>query len=106
MQAGSTGLGKQTLKMRMLKKDEKFKYPPTKPPEGSFCMYMKTYDPVVWNVWIVIEPQDIWPTFRAMLSWKAVAFFVTGAIKGLFSKNGKDSKKQVVEGAARKTVST
>ena len=104
MQAGSTGLGKQTLKMRMLKKDEEFKYPPTKPPEGSFSLYMKTYDPVIWNVWIVIEPQDIWPTFRAMLSWKAISFFVKGAIKGLFS--GKESKQRnkMVEQSARKTV--
>jgi hypothetical protein len=105
MQVGSTGLGKQTLKMRMLKKGETFKYPPTKPPEESFCMYMKTYDPVVWNVWIVIEPQDIWPTFRAMLSWKAVAFFLTGAIKGLFPKKDKEPKKQTIEGTSGKPVS-
>jgi len=105
MQAGSTGLCKQTLKMRMLRKDEKFKYPPTKPPEGSFSLYMKTYDPVIWNVWIVIEPQDIWPTFRAVLSWKAVAFFVTGAIKELFSRKKSEPKNETVEQAARKAVS-
>ena len=105
MQAGSTGLGKQTLKMRMLKKNEKFKYPPTKPPEGSFSLYMKTYDPVIWNVWIVIEPQDIWPTFRAMLSWKAVVFFVTGAVKGLFARKESEPKKETVEQAARKAAS-
>ena len=104
MQAGSTGLGKQTLKMRMLRKDEKFKYPPTKPPEGSFSLYMKTYDPVIWNVWIVIEPQDIWPTFRAVLSWKAMAFFVTGAIKELFSRKKSEPKNETVEQAARKAV--
>lgn len=91
--------------MRMLKKDEKFRYPPTKPPEGSFSLYMKTYDPVVWNVWIVIEPQDIWPTFRAMLSWKAVAFFVTGAIKVLFPKKESEQKNAKFEQAARKAAS-
>ena len=89
----------------MLRKDEKFKYPPTKPPEGSFSLYMKTYDPVIWNVWIVIEPQDIWPTFRAVLSWKAVAFFVTGAIKELFSRKKSEPKNETVEQAARKAVS-
>ena len=66
---------------------------------------MKTYDPVIWNVWIVIEPHDIWPTFRAMLSWKAVVFFVTGAVKGLFARKESEPKKETVEQAARKAAS-
>lgn len=80
MQAGSTGLGKMTLKMRLSDKSLMTKLPPTEPPEGAIVMYCKTHDPVVWNVWIGIEPEDIPSMIRFALNPKILYF----AIKGLF----------------------
>ena len=56
MQCGSTGLGNMALKMNLEDESKMTKLPPTRPPEGSLIMYCKTYDPVVWCVWIGIEP--------------------------------------------------
>ncbi len=82
MQCGSTGLGKMALKMKLATEETMTKLPSTKPPEGSLIMYCKTYDPVIWNVWISIEPEDFWDIIKIALSWKAIKF----GIKALFSK--------------------
>ncbi len=102
MQCGSTGLGNMALKMRLEDESKMTKLPPTRPPEGSLIMYCKTYDPVVWCVWIGIEPEDMGALLRLALKKETLVFVfkslirvVTAGLRGLFSK--KESKEEAVK---------
>lgn len=70
MQAGSTGLGDKTLKFRIkspaIKKEG---MPLTYPKGGAFIvMGCKSYDPVVWNIWVGIERSDLLPMLRLIFT--------------------------------------
>ena len=102
MQCGSTGLGNMALKMRLEDESKMTKLPPTRPPEGSLIMYCKTYDPVVWCVWIGIEPEDMGALLRLVFKKETIVFvfksligIVSNGLKGLFS--GKESKEEPVK---------
>lgn len=102
MQCGSTGLGNMALKMRLAGESQMTKLPPTRPPDGSLIMYCKTYDPVVWNVWIGIEPEDMGALLRLVFKKETLVFIfkslirsLSTGLKGLFS--GKESKEEAVE---------
>ena len=85
MQCGSTGLGNMALKMRIEGESKMTKLPPTRPPEGSLIMYCKTYDPVVWCVWIGIEPEDMGSLLRLVFKKETLAFVLKSLIRGLTS---------------------
>ena len=92
MQCGSTGLGNMALKMRLEDESKMTKLPPTRPPEGSLIMYCKTYDPVVWCVWIGIEPEDMGSLLRLAFQRQTLVFVLrslfrmaTAKFRGLFS---------------------
>ena len=102
MQCGSTGLGNMALKMRLEDESKMTKLPPTRPPEGSLIMYCKTYDPVVWCVWIGIEPEDMGALLRLAFKKETLVFvfrslirIVSSGLKGIFS--GKESKEEAVK---------
>ena len=102
MQCGSTGLGNMALKMRLADESEMTKLPSTRPPEGSLIMYCKTYDPVIWCVWIGIEPEDMGELLRLAFKKETLVFvfkslfsMVSSKLKGLFSK--KESSEQTAE---------
>ena len=102
MQCGSTGLGNMALKMRLTDESQMTKLPPTRPPEGSLIMYCKTYDPVVWCVWIGIEPEDMGRLIRLVFRKETLAFIfrslirsLSSGLKGLFSR--KEGKQEVAE---------
>ena len=106
MQCGSTGLGNMALKMRLEDESKMTKLPPTRPPEGSLIMYCKTYDPVVWCVWIGIEPEDMGALLGLAFKKETLVFvfkslfsLVSSKLRGLFSK--KKSTEEVVEIEAR-----
>lgn len=93
MQCGSTGLGNMALKMRLADESQMTKLPPTRPPEGSLIMYCKTYDPVVWCVWIGIEPDDMGALLRLVFKKETIVFIfrslvrtLSAGLKGLFSR--------------------
>ena len=93
MQCGSTGLGNMALKMRLADESEMTKLPSTRPPEGSLIMYCKTYDPVVWCVWIGIEPEDMGPLLRLVFKKETLVFvcrsligILSAGLKRLFSR--------------------
>ena len=93
MQCGSTGLGKKALQMRL--EDEKnMGKIPTRPSEGSLVIYCKTTHPVIWNVWIGIEPDDIGFLIKIALSRKTLSFVVRSVIRLIGSKLGFKSKSQ------------
>jgi len=95
MQCGSTGLGNMALKMRIADMSQMTKLPPTRPPEGSFVMYCKTFDPVVWNIWIGLEPDDLGPLIRLSFRKDTLAFAFKSLFRLVFSKLGfkKENKK-------------
>jgi len=102
MQCGSTGLGNMALKMRLEDESKMTKLPPTRPPEGSLIMYCKTYDPVVWCVWIGIEPEDMGPLLRLAFKKETLVFvfrsllrIFSNGLKRLFS--GKESEEEAVK---------
>lgn len=74
MQAGSTGLGNMTLWMNVIDESEVTRMPPTSPPENSLVVYCKTYDPVVWNVWISVEPEELPALLRQLFKPKLLWF--------------------------------
>jgi hypothetical protein len=90
------------LKMRLADESQMTKLPPTRPPAGSLIMFCKTYDPVVWNVWIGIEPEDMGALLRLVFKKETLVFIfkslirsLSAGLKGLFS--GKESKEEAVE---------
>lgn len=85
MQCGSTGLGNMALKMRLADESRMTKLPPTRPPEGSLIMYCKTYDPVVWCVWIGIEPEDMGALLRLVFRKETIVFIFRSLIRSLTS---------------------
>ncbi len=106
MQCGSTGLGNMALKMNLAGESQMTKLPPTRPPEGSLIMYCKTYDPVVWCVWIGIEPEDMGGLLRLVFKKETLVFvfrslfsIVSSKLKGLFSR--KKTTEEVVEVEAK-----
>jgi len=102
MQCGSTGLGNMALKMRLADESEMTKLPSTRPPEGSLIMYCKTYDPVVWCVWIGIEPEDMGALLRLVFK-KETLVFVFRSLIGILSSGlkkllyGKESQEKAVK---------
>jgi len=94
MQCGSTGLGKMALEMHIEKKDNMSKLPPTTPPEGSLVMYCKTTKPVVWNVWISIEPEDLGSILKVLLSKEAIVFMIKALFHPICSRFGFGKKKK------------
>ena len=96
MQCGSTGLGKTALKMNLVDESKMTKLPPTRPPEGSLIMYCKTHDPVIWNVWIGIEPEDMGDLLKLTFNRKTISFAVKSIFKLVMSKIsfGKKSKQE------------
>ncbi len=88
MQCGSTGLGKMALEMHIEKKENISKLPPTTPPEGSLVMYCKTTKPVVWNVWISIEPEDIGDIIKILLSKESIIFMLKALFNPIISRIG------------------
>lgn len=99
MQCGSTGLGKKALQMKLEDEKNMTKLPPTQPSEGSLVIYCKTTHPVVWNVWIGIEPEDIGFLIKIALSRTTIAFVFKSLAKLVGSKIGfkKKSTKGDVE---------
>ena len=75
MQAGSTGLGKMTMKMNLVEESEITRFPRTKPPEDSLVLYLKSYEPVVWNVWVSVDEEEI-PRLLAQLFKPKLLWFV------------------------------
>ena len=89
MQAGSTGLGKVALKMSVVDKSKTAKLPPTQPPDDALVFYCKTWDPVVWDVWIGIEPDDVLPMLRLAFQKGAVKFFLRSLVKPVKQRFGR-----------------
>ena len=106
MQCGSTGLGKMALKMTLVDEEKMTKLPPTRPPEGSLIMFCKTYDPVIWNVWIGIEPEDMGDLLKLAFNRKTIAFAFKSLFKLLGSKIGFGKKRRADIGSALKKTET
>jgi hypothetical protein len=87
MQAGSTGLGKMALKMHLAEASEMTRLPPTKPPEGALVLYCKTTEPVVWNVWIAVEPDELPALLAKLLKPKLLWFVFKSLITAPFKSN-------------------
>ena len=103
MQCGSTGLGKMALEMHIEKKENISKLPPTTPPEGSLVMYCKTTKPVVWNVWISIEPEDIGAIIKVLLSKESIVFMLKILFSPIISRFG-FRKKSIGDNAAEAEI--
>lgn len=106
MQCGSTGLGKMALKMNLVDEKKMTKLPATKPPEGSLVMYCKTHDPVIWNVWIGIEPEDMGDLLKLAFNRKTLAFAFKGLFKLVWAKLGFGNKKQNAVDTSGKKMET
>jgi hypothetical protein len=111
MQCGSTGLGNMALKMRLADESQMTKLPPTRPPEGSLIMYCKTYDPVVWCVWIGIEPQDMGALLRLVFKKETVVFVfkalfrvVSETFRGLSSRKKDTGEIDEIEAKEEKSA--
>lgn len=78
MQAGSTGLGNKVLKFKIKPPRDKAEGMPRTYPKGGSLIIMgcKTYDPVIWNIWVAIERSDVLPILRLMLTWETVRCFL------------------------------
>ncbi|MCZ7662975.1 MAG: hypothetical protein M5U22_08640 [Thermoleophilia bacterium] len=66
MRCGSTGLGTRELEFDLLS---------TERSDDGLLVRAKTTAPVVWNIWIVVEPRDLPRLIRLMLSRPVVQFF-------------------------------
>lgn len=106
MQCGSTGLGKMALKMKLVNESKMTKLPPTSPPEGSLIMYCKTHDPVIWNVWIGLEPEDMGDLIKLAFNRKTLAFVIKSLFKLVWSKTGFGKKGETEFNAAEKKAET
>ena len=75
MQAGSTGLGDKTLKFRIKSPATKREGMPSTYPRGEAFIIMgcKSYDPVVWNIWVGIERSDLLPMLRLIFTRKTLS---------------------------------
>jgi hypothetical protein len=98
------------LKMRLADESQMTKLPPTRPPEGSLIMYCKTYDPVVWCVWIGIEPEDMGSLLRLVFQKETMVFVfkslfrvVSAKFRSLFSS--KKGAEEVVDIEAKEEKS-
>lgn len=100
MQAGSTGLGKTALKMKMANESEMDRLPPTKPPEGALVVYCRTHEPVVWNLWIGFEPEDVGALLGFVLKWSTLSFMAKSLVKLAIAKLGFKKKADRVQGEA------
>lgn len=106
MQCGSTGLGKMALKMTLVDESKMAKLPPTDPPEGSLIMYCKTYDPVIWNVWIGIEPEDMGDLIKLAFNKKTLSFICKALFKLMWNKMGFGKKGATIAEASEKKMET
>ena len=70
MKAGSTGLGDKKLKFRIKSPAKKAEGMPSTYPKGEPLLILgcKTYEPVIWNIWVGIERSDILPMLRIIFS--------------------------------------
>ena len=75
MQAGSTGLGKTVLVMKLAQKSELTRLPPTSPPQGALVLYCKTTQPVTWNIWISVDSEEL-PTLLGQLLKPKLLWFI------------------------------
>jgi hypothetical protein len=98
------------LKMRLADESQMTKLPPTRPPEGSLIMYCKTYDPVVWCVWIGIEPEDMGSLLRLVFRRQTLVFvfrslfrMAAAKLRGLFSS--KTATEEVADSKAEEKKS-
>ena len=85
MRAGSTGLGSKQLSFNIIFGSEtKTGMPPTYPKgnSGMIIMHCKTYDPVIWKLWIGIERSDLLSLLKVVFSWKVM----TCLLKWLFKR--------------------
>ncbi len=102
MKSGSTGLGKMTLEMRMANKDSMDKLPPTSPPEGALVVYAKTHDPVIWNLWIGFEAEDMPDLLKTALRPSVLWFVFKSLVKTPFA--GRKEKKEVLQAVPAKAA--
>ena len=90
MRAGSTGLGKQQLSFNIVfGHDVSEGMPPTYPRKqpGIILMHCKTYDPVIWKLWIAIERSDLLPILRVILNIKTLSCLIRWLFQGKKSNN-------------------
>ena len=76
MQAGSTGLGTRKLKFNIIfDKDAAEGMPSTYPKKGEplIVIHCKTYDPVVWKLWIGVERSDIPALLKLIFRWSTIS---------------------------------
>lgn len=74
MRCGSTGLGTRELEFDLLSTE--------KNPNG-LLIRAKTTAPVIWNIWITVEPRDIPRLLRLMASPAVAGFFVASLRRSL-----------------------
>ncbi len=79
MQAGSTGLGTTVLVLKVAQESEMTRLPPTSPPEGALVIYCKTTAPVIWNIWIAVDSEEV-PALLAQLLKPRVLWYVCKAL--------------------------
>jgi len=75
LQAGSTGLGSRKLKFNIIFGEEAAEgMPPTYPQRGEplIIMHCKTYDPVVWKLWVGVERSDIPALLKLFFRWSTI----------------------------------
>ena len=94
-----------TLKMRMSDKNKMDRLPPTEPPEGAMVVYCKTHEPVIWNVWIGFEPEDVGSLVGLALKPSTVSFVVKSLFKLAIARLGfkKKEDEKAIQGDPVKT---
>ena len=71
MRCGSTGLGTRELELDLLSVE--------KQPE-RLLERAKTTAPVIWNIWITVEPRDI-PRLIKLMASRQVAGFILSSLR-------------------------
>jgi hypothetical protein len=74
MRCGSTGLGTRELEFDLLSLEKR--------PEG-LLVRAKTTAPVVWNIWITVEPRDTPRLIKLMVSREVAGFFLSSLRRAL-----------------------
>lgn len=75
MQSGSTGLGQTKLKFKLMSDEEASEgMPSTFPGKDSPMVILKckTYDPVIWKLWVGVERSDIPALFSFLFRWSTI----------------------------------
>ena len=76
---------------------------PLDPPDGALVVYCKTHEPVIWNVWIGFEPEDVGELLAFVLRPSTLAFMVKAVFKLTLTKLG-FKKKEVKPADSAKAV--